>query len=147
MRFFRHKVNAIKRGIDINKPNKNDAIDILQKVGGFEIGALLGVILSCSANKIPVVLDGFISYAAALLAQKLSENTICYMLASHKSAEPASQIALDKLGLQPSLDMNMRLGEGSGAALFFGIIDASYEVYTKVATFDVAGVMDSGLGK
>lgn len=141
------KIDVIKRGIEHNKPNKSDAIDILHKVGGYEIGALIGVILSCSANKIPVVLDGFISYAAALLAKLLNENTVCYMLASHKSAEPASKIALDKLGLEACLDMDMRLGEGSGAALFFGIIDAAYEVYTKVATFENSGVTDEGLEK
>lgn len=141
---LQNKVDAIKRGIALNRPNQDDAIEILSKVGGFEIGALLGVILACGAAKIPVVLDGFISYAAALLAQKLCPHCVDYMLASHKSAEPASAIALDKLGLQASLDMNMRLGEGSGAAIFFGIIDAANEVYTKVATFDNSGVPIEG---
>lgn len=139
-----HKVDVIQKGIEKNQPNKEDALDILAKVGGFEIGALMGVILACGAAKIPVVLDGFISYAAALLAQKLCPNAIDYMLASHQSAEPASVIALEKLGLEASLDMNMRLGEGSGAAIFFGIIDAANEVYTKVATFDNSGVPIEG---
>lgn len=144
---LKKKINAIKQGLELNKPNRKDSIDILQKVGGYEIGALLGVILTCCANNIPIVLDGFISYAAALLAQNMNENTTCYMLASHKSAEPASKIALEKLNLEACLDMNMRLGEGSGAALFFGIIDAAYEIYTKVATFENSGVTDAGLEK
>ncbi len=139
-----HKVAMIERGLRVNQPDEKDAIDILAKVGGFEIGALVGVILACSSEKIPVVLDGFISYAAALIAKKLAPNSVEYMLASHKSAEPASKIALESLGLEASLDMNMRLGEGSGAAIFFGIIDAAYEVYTKVATFENSGVPIEG---
>ena len=139
-----HKVAVIQKGIDLNKPNPNDGIDVLAKVGGFEIGALVGVMLACAQEQIPVVLDGFISYAAALIAQNLCATAMDYMLASHKSAEPASAIALEKLGLSASLDMNMRLGEGSGAAIFFGIIDAANEVYTKVATFDNSGVPIEG---
>ncbi|MDO4711567.1 MAG: nicotinate-nucleotide--dimethylbenzimidazole phosphoribosyltransferase [Peptostreptococcaceae bacterium] len=139
-----HKVEVIKRGIECNRPDPEDALDILAKVGGFEIGALAGVILACADRQIPVVLDGFISYAAALLAQKFCAASVDYMLASHKSAEPASAIALEKLGLEASLDMDMRLGEGSGAAIFFSIIDAANEVYTKVATFEDSGVPIEG---
>lgn len=131
-----HKANTIRKSIELNKPNPNDAIDILAKVGGFEIGSMAGVILACSANKIPVVLDGFISYAAALLAYKMNPLTREYMIASHTSAEPGTQKALDMLNLSPILNMDMRLGEGSGAVLAFNIIEASNYTYTNMATFD-----------
>lgn len=140
-----HKIDTIRKGIQINNPNSNDPIDVLQKVGGFEIGAMAGTILGCAANKIPVVLDGFISYAGALIAANLCKTSVSYMLASHKSAEPASQIALEMLGLKPSLDMDMRLGEGSGAALFFNIIEAANSVYTNMATFADTTVTDEGI--
>ena len=142
---YQKKIQMIKKGIEINKPDKNDPIDILAKVGGLEIGAIVGVILTCASRKIPVVLDGFISYAAALLAQGLSPISTEYMLASHKSAEPASCLALAKLGLDPCLDMNMRLGEGSGTAMFFNIIECANEVYTHVASFEKAAVPETGL--
>lgn len=131
-----HKANVIREAIKLNNPNKDDAIDILSKVGGFEIGSMAGAILACSANKIPVVLDGFISYAAALLAYKINPKTREYMIASHMSAEPGAQKALDMLNLSPILNMDMRLGEGSGAALAFNIIEASNYTYKNMATFD-----------
>lgn len=139
------KVEAIKKGIECNKPSKTDAIDLLAKVGGFEIGALAGAILACAHRQIPVVLDGFISYAAALLAQRLNPLSAEYMFASHKSAEPASTLALEMLGLDPCLDMNMRLGEGSGAVLFFNLIECANQVYTHVASFEDAKVPETGL--
>ena len=120
----------------VEKPNPEDAIDILSKVGGFEIGGMAGVILGCSANRIPVVLDGFISYAAALLAYKINLKTREYMIASHSSAEPGTQRALKILNLEPVLNMGMRLGEGSGAALAFNIIEAANYTYENMATFD-----------
>lgn len=130
------KADTIRKSIELNKPNPEDAIDILSKVGGFEIGGMAGVILGCSANRIPVVLDGFISYAAALLAYKINPKTREYMIASHSSAEPGTQKALDILNLDPVLNMGMRLGEGSGAALAFNIIEASNYTYKNMATFD-----------
>lgn len=130
------KADTIRKSIELNKPNPEDAIDILAKVGGFEIGGMAGVILGCSANRIPVVLDGFISYAAALLAYKINPKTREYMIASHSSAEPGTQKALDILNLDPVLNMGMRLGEGSGAALAFNIIEASNYTYKNMATFD-----------
>lgn len=130
------KANTIRKSIELNKPNSEDAIDILSKVGGFEIGGMAGVILGCSANRIPVVLDGFISYAAALLAYKINPKTREYMIASHLSAETGTQRALDILNLEPVLNMGMRLGEGSGAALAFNIIEASNYTYENMATFD-----------
>ncbi len=131
-----YKADTIRKSIELNKPSEDDAIDILSKVGGFEIGAMAGVILSCAYNKIPVVLDGFISYASALLAYKLNPLTREYMIASHSSAEPGTQKALNILDLSPMLNMDMRLGEGSGAALAFNIIEASNYTYTNMATFD-----------
>lgn len=141
---LQHKIRTIEKGIQFNHPDPKDALDVLSKVGGFEIGALVGVMLACAHKQIAVVLDGFISYAAALLAKALAPSCVDYMLASHRSAEPASAIALEALGLKASLDMDMRLGEGSGAAIFFAIIDAANEVYTKVATFDNSGVPIQG---
>ena len=131
-----HKADVIRKSIELNKPNPKDAIDVLSKVGGFEIGAMAGVIMGCAANRIPVVLDGFISYAAALLAYHINPKTKEYMIASHLSAEPGAKKALDMMGLKAFLDMDMRLGEGSGAALAFNIIEASNYVYKNMATFD-----------
>lgn len=142
-----HKITCIERGIEINQPNPKDAIDVLSKVGGLEIGAIAGVILACANRQIPVVLDGFISYAAALLAKTLNPIAAQYMLASHKSAEPASTLALESLGLDPCIDMNMRLGEGSGTALFFNILECANQVYTNVASFEGANVPETGLEK
>ncbi|MEG0180390.1 MAG: nicotinate-nucleotide--dimethylbenzimidazole phosphoribosyltransferase [Terrisporobacter sp.] len=131
-----HKAQVIRNAIELNKPNPKDSIDVLSKVGGFEIGAMAGVILGCAANRIPVVLDGFISYAAALLAYNLNPRTKDYMIASHSSAEPGTEKVLGLMGLNPFLQMDMRLGEGSGAALSFNIIEASNYVYKNMATFD-----------
>ena len=133
---LKHKADVIRKSIELNKPNPKDAVDVLSKVGGFEIGAMAGVILGCAANRVPVVLDGFISYAAALIAYNINPRTREYMIASHLSAEPGAKKALSMMELEPFLDMDMRLGEGSGAALAFNIIEASNFVYKNMATFD-----------
>lgn len=132
------KADVIRKSIQLNNPNKNDALDVLSKVGGFEIGAMAGVILGASANNTPVVLDGFISYAAALIAYNLNPITKDYMIASHFSAEPGSQRAFKLLDLNPMLYMDMRLGEGSGAALTFNIIEAANFTYKNMITFEEA---------
>ncbi len=134
------KAKVIKEAIALNKPDKKDAIDVLSKVGGFEIGAMAGVILGASANKVPVVIDGFISYSSAILALNL--NPLCkdYMIASHFSAEAASQKALSLLDLEPILYMNMRLGEGSGAALAFNIIEGANFMYKNMITREEVGI-------
>ena len=106
---------------------------------------MAGVILGCSANKIPVVLDGFISYAAALLAYKLNPKTREYMIASHASSEPGTEKALEIIKLSPVLNMDMRLGEGSGAALAFNIIEAANYTYKNMATFDEVEWVDNSL--
>ena len=133
---LQHKAKVIRTAIEINQPNPTDGIDILQKVGGFEIGSMAGVILGCSANRVPVVLDGFISYAAALIAVNINPRCKDYMIASHYSAEPGAKKALELLGLDPFLKMDMRLGEGSGAALAFNMIEAANYVYKNMLTFD-----------
>ena len=133
---LQHKAQVIRTTIEINQPNPTDGIDILQKVGGFEIGSMAGVILGCSANRVPVVLDGFISYAAALIAVNINPRCKDYMIASHYSAEPGAKKALELLGLDPFLKMDMRLGEGSGAALAFNMIEAANYVYKNMLTFD-----------
>ena len=133
---LQHKAQVIRTAIEINQPNPTDGIDILQKVGGFEIGSMAGVILGCSANRVPVVLDGFISYAAALIAVNINPRCKDYMIASHYSAEPGAKKALELLGLDPFLKMDMRLGEGSGAALAFNMIEAANYVYKIMLTFD-----------
>ena len=133
---LQHKAQVIRTAIEINQPNPTDGIDILQKVGGFEIGSMAGVILGYSANRVPVVLDGFISYAAALIAVNINPRCKDYMIASHYSAEPGAKKALELLGLDPFLKMDMRLGEGSGAALAFNMIEAANYVYKNMLTFD-----------
>ena len=133
---LQHKAQVIRTAIEINQPNPTDGIDILQKVGGFEIGSMAGVILGCSANRVPVVLDGFISYAAALIAVNINPRCKDYMIASHYSAEPGAKKALELLELDPFLKMDMRLGEGSGAALAFNMIEAANYVYKNMLTFD-----------
>jgi nicotinate-nucleotide--dimethylbenzimidazole phosphoribosyltransferase len=134
------KISVVNKAIRINSPNKEDPLDILSKLGGFEIGGMAGIILACASRKIPVVLDGFISTASALIAQALKPQTKEYMFAGHCSAEKGHKPALKFLGLSPVLDLNMRLGEGTGAALATGIIEASVKLMNDMATFASAGV-------
>lgn len=136
------KTNAIKRAIEMNKPDIADPIDVLSKVGGYEIAGLVGVILACGANRVPVVIDGFISGAAAVIAAVLKNEVKDYLIASHLSEEPGHKAMLDYLGLKPMLHMNMRLGEGTGAALAMDIIDASLKILNEMATFSEAGVSE-----
>lgn len=137
-----HKIEVINRALDINRPDSNDAIDVLSKVGGFEIGGLTGVILGAAANRIPVVIDGFISGAAALIAVKLSPQVKDYLIASHLSVECGHRIMLEYMGLQPLLLLDMRLGEGTGAALGISLVEASVKILKEMKTFDEAGVSD-----
>lgn len=134
------KRQTIKKAIEINKPNPKDPIDVLKKVGGLEIAALTGVILGASARRIPVVIDGFISTAAALVAYNLKKECKEYILASHLSQEPGHKIMLDIMGLQPVLYLDLRLGEGTGAVLAFHLIEAAVKIIHEMATFEEAGV-------
>ena len=138
------KIAAIKEALKVNKPNPKDGIDILSKVGGFEIGGLTGVILAAAANRVPVVIDGFISGAAALIASTLEPKVKDYMIAAHCSVERGHKIALEFLGLKPVLDLNLRLGEGTGAALAMNIIEAGTKILNEMATFESAGVSEKG---
>jgi nicotinate-nucleotide--dimethylbenzimidazole phosphoribosyltransferase len=138
-----HKITVIKKGIKLNKPNPRDAIDVLAKVGGFEIGGLTGVILAGASNRIPVIIDGFISTAAAMLAVKLASRRggiKDFLIASHCSAENGHRCALDYMKLSPLLDLNMRLGEGTGAALAMNLTESAIRIMTEMATFDSAKV-------
>jgi nicotinate-nucleotide--dimethylbenzimidazole phosphoribosyltransferase len=137
-----HKIEVINRALEVNRPDNNDGIDILSKVGGFEIGGLAGVILGAAANRIPVVIDGFISGAAALIAVKLCPQVRDYLIASHLSVEQGHRIMLEYMGLQPLLSLDMRLGEGTGAALGISLAEASVKVLKEMKTFDEAGVSD-----
>jgi len=137
-----NKVVVIERAIKVNKPDANDAIDVLSKVGGFEIGGLAGIILASARNRIPVLIDGFISGAAALIAYKLEPKVKDYMIASHCSVEIGHRVILDYIGLTPILDLDLRLGEGTGAALGMNIIEASIKILTQMSTFQDAGVSE-----
>jgi len=134
------KIEQIQKALDINKPDRGDAIDILAKIGGFEIGGIAGAILAAAAHRIPVVVDGFIAGAAALIAYELSPRVKEYSIASHLSVEAGHRAILDYMGLVPLLNLNMRLGEGTGAALGMGIVDASCKILREMATFEEAGV-------
>ncbi|WP_285394526.1 nicotinate-nucleotide--dimethylbenzimidazole phosphoribosyltransferase [Lysinibacillus sp. fls2-241-R2A-57] len=131
-----HKVAVIHNAIALNKPNRDDAIDILAKVGGLEIGAMAGVILAAAVNRKPVVIDGFISTIAALIAYELEPKVKDYIIPSHASEEPGAKIAAELLGVEPMLQMNMRLGEGSGAALAFPILDAASSMMKNMVTLE-----------
>jgi nicotinate-nucleotide--dimethylbenzimidazole phosphoribosyltransferase len=139
-----HKIEIIKQALKANKPNPDDAIDVLSKVGGFEIGGLAGIILACAARSVPVVIDGFISGASALIAYKLSPKVKEYIVAGHCSVEKGHKIILDYIGLKPLLNLEMRLGEGTGAALGIGIAEAAVKILTQMATFQEAGVSEKG---
>lgn len=131
-----HKAEVIRKAIALNKPNREDGIDILAKVGGLEIGGMAGVVLSAAANRVPVVIDGYISTIAALIAVTIAPQAKEYIIPSHSTEEPGGKTASELLGLQPMLNMNMRLGEGSGAALAFPIIEAACSMMKNMATFD-----------
>jgi nicotinate-nucleotide--dimethylbenzimidazole phosphoribosyltransferase len=139
------KVDAIRRGIAINNPDPNDGIDILSKIGGFEIGGIAGLILGAAALKKPIVVDGFISTAGALIAQSLCPACTDYIISAHGSMERGHRPMLELLGKTPLLDLNLRLGEGTGAALAMNIIDAAAAIMTQMATFADAGVTEEGL--
>jgi nicotinate-nucleotide--dimethylbenzimidazole phosphoribosyltransferase len=138
-----HKVAVIEHALAVNQPNPADALDVLSKVGGFEIGAIAGVILGAAARRVPVVVDGFISTAGALVAGGLARLTRDFMIAAHDSVEIGHRAMLDHLCLVPCLDFDLRLGEGTGAALVLSIVEAACKVLNEMATFESAGVSDS----
>jgi nicotinate-nucleotide--dimethylbenzimidazole phosphoribosyltransferase len=138
------KVETIRRALEANHPDPSDALDVLCKVGGLEIAGIAGVILAASAMRRPVLVDGFISAAGALIAAGLHPGAADFMLASHLSVERGHAAILERLGLHPIIRANMRLGEGTGAALAFFLVDASLKILSEMATFDEAGVSGPG---
>jgi nicotinate-nucleotide--dimethylbenzimidazole phosphoribosyltransferase len=137
---LQHKIRVIEDAIAFNKPDPKDPIDVLSKVGGTEIGGIAGLILGAASRKIPVVIDGFISTAGAIIAYSMEPKVKDYMFAAHNSEEIGHKALLDSIGLVPILDLGLRLGEGTGAALAMLIIEAGLKIYTEMATFDEAGV-------
>jgi nicotinate-nucleotide--dimethylbenzimidazole phosphoribosyltransferase len=134
------KTAVIKAALERHQPRPEDALDVLAKVGGFEIGGLAGVILGAAAQRCPVVLDGLIASAAALLAVALVPAGRDYLIAGHRSVEPGHTVALASLGLEPVLDLALRLGEGSGGALALPVLEAACRLLDEMATFTEAGV-------
>ena len=141
-----HKIEVIRRAIEVNRPDPRDGLDVLTKVGGFEIGALAGAMLGTASGNRPVVVDGFISGAAALIAWLIAPASRDYFIAAHQSVEPGHRVGLDAMGLDPLLNLGMRLGEGTGAALAMSLIEASARCLAEMATFADAGVSERSDG-
>lgn len=137
---YEMKINAVKKAIEINKPDKEDPIDVISKVGGFDIAGMCGLFLSAGKNKKPIVVDGFISSAAALCATRLNPLVKEYIFPSHLSKEPGAVYMMKEVGLNPMLHLNMRLGEGSGCPLAFQIIEAALYIMDNMATFEEATI-------
>ncbi|MEG0894096.1 MAG: nicotinate-nucleotide--dimethylbenzimidazole phosphoribosyltransferase [Oscillospiraceae bacterium] len=139
------KIDVIKQAIKLHNPNKNDIVDVLSKVGGLDIAAMTGVFIGCAYYGIPVVIDGFISVVAALCAMKLNPLVTEYMFASHYSFESGYALAINQLNLSACLNLDMRLGEGSGCPIMFSIMEAALAVITNMATFEKAKINDDYL--
>jgi nicotinate-nucleotide--dimethylbenzimidazole phosphoribosyltransferase len=139
---LKRKIAAVEKGIKVNKPDPLDGLDVLEKVGGFEIGGLVGVILGAAANRSLVVVDGFISTAAAMVAVTICPQAREYLIAGHCSLETGHAEMLEWLKLQPVLDLGLRLGEGTGAVLAMSVVEASCKILKEMATFTEAGVSD-----
>lgn len=129
-----HKAQVVRKAIAVNQPDATDGLDVLAKVGGYDLLGMTGVILGAASCGLPVVLDGFLSYASALAACRIAPQVKPYLIPSHLSAEKGARIALDHLGLAPYLNMGMRLGEGSGAALAMHLVDAACAIYNNMGT-------------
>jgi nicotinate-nucleotide--dimethylbenzimidazole phosphoribosyltransferase len=134
------KAAVIKQALDRHQPDAHDALDVLSKVGGFEIGGLAGIILGAAARHCPVILDGLIASAAALLAVGLVPTVREYLIAGHRSVEPGHTVALQALGLEPVLDLELRLGEGTGGVLALPVLEAACRLLDEMSTFEAAGV-------
>ena len=144
---FRHKVECVRRAVTVNSPDPEDPVDVLAKVGGLDLAAMCGVFLGCARYRIPVVIDGLISAAAALCAVRLCPDCRLYMFPSHESAEKGYRIAMEAVGIEPWFKLDMRLGEGSGCTMAFGVMEAACAVLDRMATFEKAGIDDSYLDK
>ena len=137
-----HKVAMIEKALEVNRPDASDGIDLLSKVGGFEIGGIAGLIIGAAGHRKPVIIDGFISTAGALIAQLIAPDCTDYIIAAHCSAEPGHKAMLERLGKGALLDLNMRLGEGTGSALAMNLVDAAVKVLTEISTFEEAHVSE-----
>lgn len=135
-----HKQSIIRQAIEVNSPDPQDPVGVLSKIGGLEIAALTGAILEAAYRHVPIILDGIISTAAALAAAQIAPLSAAYMISSHNSEEKGHEIGLKQLGINFRLDFHMRLGEGTGAALMFPMVDAALKVADEMATFNAAGV-------
>ena len=133
---LRRKIDAIKTGIELHRPNPEDPVDVLAKVGGLDIAGMTGLFLGGALRHIPVLMDGFISCVAALIAVRLCPNADGYILASHLSKEPAARRLLDAMGKEAMIQAQMRMGEGTGAAAAFSLLDQAVTVYRTMSTFD-----------
>jgi len=136
------KKAVIERALEVNRPDPADPLDVLAKVGGLEIGAIMGFCLGGAAARVPVVVDGFIATAGALLAVKFCPAAADYLVAAHRSVEAGHQAMLDEMGLKPLVDLDLRLGEGTGAALGLNLMEAAVRLFREMATFASAGVSD-----
>lgn len=136
------KQEVIERALAERKPDKNDPIDMIKKLGGYEIATMSGAMLEAAKNRVPIIVDGFICTVSALLATAIDKRASDYMLVGHQSTEPGHKAALEQLGKMPILDLQMRLGEGTGAALAFPIVEAATKMLSEMATFSEAGVSD-----
>ncbi len=136
----RRKIAAVRRGVEVNQPDPNDPVGVLAAVGGLEIAALTGAMLRAAAARVPILLDGYIVGVAALAAARLAPAACPYFIAAHRSVEPGHRLVLSTLGLRPLLELDMRLGEASGAALALSIVDAALATHDGMATFAEAGV-------
>jgi len=141
---LQRKIQAIRRALEINQPDPQDGLDVLAKLGGFEIGGLAGAILAAAANRRPIVVDGFISTAAAMIAVSLAPTVRDYLIAAHTSQEYGHHAMMSWLGVSPLLDLKMRLGEGSGAVLAMSLVEAACKTLAEMATFGEAGVSEKG---
>jgi nicotinate-nucleotide--dimethylbenzimidazole phosphoribosyltransferase len=139
---LQHKIEVIKKALDLNRPDAHKPLEVLAKVGGLEIAGLAGVMLGAAASHVPVMVDGFISGAAALIATGLCPQVKDYLIAAHLSVEPGHKIMLDYLGLKPLLDLDLRLGEGTGAVLGISLAEAACRTLSEMATFAEAGVSE-----
>jgi nicotinate-nucleotide--dimethylbenzimidazole phosphoribosyltransferase len=135
-----HKVAVVQRALAVNRPDPTDGLDVLAKVGGFEIGGIAGLVLGAAARRKPIVVDGFISTAGALVAHALCPAVADYVIAAHRSVEPGHRTMHARLGREPLLDLGLRLGEGTGAALAMNLVEAACRILTEVATFEEARV-------
>jgi len=135
-----HKTEVIENALNFHRPDPKNGFEILRKIGGYEIGGIVGAILAAASKRVAIVLDGVISTAAGLIAYQINPHIGGYLIAGHRSVEVAQKAALHHMKLEPVIDLNMRLGEGTGAALTMDIVDAACRIMREMASFEEAGV-------